>query len=126
MEFFGALLAYELPLGEFVLRGGAVILPWLELVCGTALLGNVWPETLRPLVFVQCLGFVLVLGQALGRGLEVSCGCFGGSADHWSAQPAAALARASLLLAGAGYLLVARDRPDPNERAGPTRAGTGA
>ncbi|HRE80544.1 MAG TPA: MauE/DoxX family redox-associated membrane protein, partial [Opitutaceae bacterium] len=44
-RFFLALLGYELPLPEVVLRLIAITLPWLECLCGGALLLNFWPDT---------------------------------------------------------------------------------
>jgi hypothetical protein len=42
---------------------------------------------------------VLLLGQAVLRGLELDCGCFGAGAPAWLEQAPVALARAGLLLA---------------------------
>ncbi len=103
--FFGALLGYQLPLGETTLRLLALTLPWLELLCGAALIGNFWPETVRPVVAALCLGFILALTQALLRGLPVDCGCFGGAGPVWLAHPAVALGRALLLFAASLALL---------------------
>lgn len=107
--FFGALLGYELPAPEIALRLLAVTLPWFELICGLALLANFWPETIRPLTVLLCVGFVVALTQALIRGLAIDCGCFGGSRSHWFNTPEFALARAALLCLGSLYLWIASD-----------------
>jgi hypothetical protein len=96
--FFSDLLGFHLAIPEICLRIVAAGLPWLELVVGAGLLLNVWPETIRPLVSALCLGFVLMLGQAVARGLDLNCGCFGAGGAGWFERPAIALVRAAILL----------------------------
>jgi len=115
-RFFGALLGYDLPISESVLRFIAVTLPWLECLCGAALLVNVWPETVRPLTLFLGGLFVALLSQALLRGLNVDCGCFGGSSHAWFNQPLIAWLRAIALTIGALYLwLDGTKRPERME-----------
>ena len=111
VEFYSGLLDYQVALPALVWRWLAVLLPWLEVLCGGALLADCWPETVRFLVSVLCLGFVLMLGQALLRGLELECHCFGGSKGGWWSNPWVALGRAGGLLAVSGWLLWATRRP---------------
>lgn len=104
--FFSALLDYEVPFPDQFVRVVAVSLPWLEVFCGIALLLNAWAETVRPLVSVLCLIFVLMLGQALLRGIDLAnCGCFGPLANTWIDRPAVAFVRAVALFAGSLFLL---------------------
>jgi len=118
--FFGALLGYELPLPEPFLRLTAITLPWLEVILGTALLIDVWPETVRPLSVALCGIFVLAVAQACVRGLDVSCGCFGSAdVERWIDRPCIAVVRTLALLAAALYALPSsstceRDRQLPN------------
>ncbi len=59
----------------------AVYLPWLELICALAL-GIA--RLRRPAVAVMmglCVLFLGALIAAKARGLELSCGCFGGAAS---------------------------------------------
>jgi len=108
--FFASLLDYRVPFPETFLRIVAISLPWLEVLCGFCLLANAWAETVRPVVGVLCLVFILMLGQALLRGIDLAnCGCFGPSAYAWIDRPAIALLRATLLLAGAIYLCSPRE-----------------
>ena len=102
--FFSALLEYGLPLPEIFFRLVAAILPWFEVFCGVALLIDGWAETVRPVVTVLFAVFVVMLGQAWLRGLDLNCGCFGSSARSWMSQPGPALLRAAALLAGSIYL----------------------
>jgi uncharacterized membrane protein YphA (DoxX/SURF4 family) len=59
----------------------AILLPWIEIVAGAALVLGLWA---RAGAFV-CLGldvvFLIAITSALRRGLDISCGCFGGGAD---------------------------------------------
>ncbi len=104
--FHADLLAYEVALPDSVFRWIAVTLPWLEAISGGALLADFWPETVRVLVAGLCCVFVVMLGQAVLRGLDLQCGCLGAGTTGWWNHPAAALGRASLLLGGALWLLV--------------------
>lgn len=75
-EFLGALYAYDLPLPRVAFKTAAVVLPWVELLCGLCLLAGVWTETVLALVGALFLVFLVATGQAVLRGLEISCGCF--------------------------------------------------
>ena len=98
-DFFSDLLGFKVPLPELFLRVVAVWLPWLEVIAGLALIADFWGETVRPLVVGFCLIFVLMLGQAVLRGLDLNCGCFGSSAHGWFERPDVALVRAAILFA---------------------------
>ena len=104
--FFSDLLGFGVPFPEMFLRVVAVNLPWLEVLVGLGLLLNFWPETVRPVVSVLCLVFVLMLGQAVLRGLDLNCGCFGAVGAGWFERPDVALIRAGLLLAASLYVAV--------------------
>jgi len=95
--FYADLPAYQLGAPDAFLRTVAVVLPWLELISGGLLLANCWVGTASVLVVAQSLVFVLVLGQAVLRGLDLHCGCFGTVSWGWLDSPLAALARTSLL-----------------------------
>lgn len=88
----------------------AVYLPWLELICGAALL---LPWTWRGGTLVLGLLMVIFLvasGSAWMRGLDVNCGCLGGE------EPISAwtLARNLLILAGlVGVALTVPAAPRP-------------
>lgn len=104
-EFYLDLLAYRLPLPDSLLRLTATIFPCLEFLVGGGLLFNRWPDVFRPLAAVITTLFVLVLGQALVRGLDINCGCFGQPLFAWASSPLFALARALLLLSASLFLL---------------------
>jgi putative oxidoreductase len=102
--FFSDLLGFHIRVPEMWLRLLAAGLPWLEVIAGAGLLVNIWSETLRPLVSVLCLGFVLMLGQAVIRGLDLNCGCFGAAGAGWFERPDVALVRAVILFAMSLYV----------------------
>jgi len=74
-SFLGSIYAYELvgpKLGVLV----AMVLPWVELFTGVCLVGGVFVG--GPLLASMGMGvlFTFVLGSALYRHLDISCGCF--------------------------------------------------
>ena len=75
-DFLGSIYAYELPLPRAMMQGVAVVLPWLELLCGLLLVAGLWLETALVVVTALLTAFVLATGQAWLRGLQISCGCF--------------------------------------------------
>ncbi len=114
-EFYISIAAYRLPLPGALLRLTAMILPWLELLCGLLLLARVWTHAALVWALVMFAVFVLATGQAWARGLEISCGCFNLSA--FGLDPASgksfvkfiesvgfAFFRALLLFIGAAYV----------------------
>lgn len=61
----------------------ALYLPWLEMICGLAL---VFKKAFRGALCILaslCLVFLAALASAKARGLDISCGCFG----HAHPQP---------------------------------------
>jgi len=74
-EFYASLLAYQLPVPRAGLRGVAVVLPWIELLCGLLLVANLRPGAALAWTVVLFAVFAVCTGQAWLRGLEVTCGC---------------------------------------------------
>ncbi len=75
----------------------------IELLAGIALVTGILARPAALVVAVLLLAFLAFLGQALLRGIDLRCGCFGGNepASWWS------VARDGAMLAAA--LAVARD-----------------
>jgi len=74
-NFARAIANYRLLPGEFV-NLLAVVLPWIEVVCGLLLLSGQW---VRSAAFVSAFllaVFVIAVSIALVRGLDIHCGCF--------------------------------------------------
>lgn len=102
--FHADLLAYEIDLPDGVARLIAVAFPCLEVICGLGLIIGFWRESVGILVVAITLIFVLMLGQALLRGLDLTCGCFGPAPSRWFNNPAVAFVRACVLLGAASWL----------------------
>jgi uncharacterized membrane protein YphA (DoxX/SURF4 family) len=74
-EFAKAISNYQiLPLA--ILHLTAIILPWLELVCGVALIINRYPRAANLLVGLMTIVFTTAIISAMVRGLDINCGCF--------------------------------------------------
>ena len=87
----------------------AVYLPWLEIVCGMAL---VFKKTYRGALLILtalCLIFLAALASTMARGLDISCGCFGHAHPHplWGS-----LLLDVFLLAALCFVLAAEIRSD--------------
>ncbi len=57
----------------------ALFLPWLEFYCGLFLLLGVFIRSSALLISCMLIVFIIALGQALLKGLDINCGCYGGS-----------------------------------------------
>ena len=79
-DFYISIVAYKLPLPDALSRLAAIILPWLELICGLLLIGRIWTRAASMWALVLFGVFVIATGQAWARGLKISCGCFNLSA----------------------------------------------
>jgi uncharacterized membrane protein YphA (DoxX/SURF4 family) len=55
----------------------AMTLPWIELIAGLMLIMGFWIRASAGVITLLCLAFLVAIGQALARGLDISCGCFG-------------------------------------------------
>lgn len=55
----------------------AVVLPWLELFCGLCLLAGLWMRASALWLSLMALVFTGLVGTALYRGIDITCGCFG-------------------------------------------------
>jgi uncharacterized membrane protein YphA (DoxX/SURF4 family) len=60
----------------------AIYLPWLEVICGFALLINRLRAGALCIFTTLCLVFLAALVSAKMRGLDISCGCFGHAHPH--------------------------------------------
>ncbi len=74
-DFYATVTAYRFPFPDLLLQVTAMILPWLELLCGLLLLADVWTRAALIWVAILCAIFIVATGQAWARGLDISCGC---------------------------------------------------
>jgi uncharacterized membrane protein YphA (DoxX/SURF4 family) len=54
----------------------AIFLPWMEFLTGLCIVINKWVKGAWLLYSTMLVIFIIALTQALGRGLDISCGCF--------------------------------------------------
>lgn len=63
----------------------AIIIPFLELISGSALLAGIWPRSAMVIINGMLFAFIIALSANLIRGHEFDCGCFSiGEAGHTS------------------------------------------
>jgi putative oxidoreductase len=108
-EFYASLAAYKLPLPNALVRLTAMVLPWMELLCGILLITGSARRAALAWTMILFALFVLATGQAWARGLDISCACFnlgflGDGAAKMFESVGFAFFRALVLLAGAVYV----------------------
>lgn len=74
--FSSAVASYQL-LPDFLVGLAAQVLPMLELLAALALMCTKWSRESSAVLTTLLLMFIVGMGQAWARGLEISCGCFG-------------------------------------------------
>ncbi|HVP67476.1 MAG TPA: MauE/DoxX family redox-associated membrane protein [Anaeromyxobacteraceae bacterium] len=82
----------------------AAVLVGVEAVVGVALLAGLGARAAAGLAAALLLAFTVALAQALVRGIDLACGCFGGgdSASWWTVARDLALFAAALASAALG------------------------
>jgi putative oxidoreductase len=55
----------------------ALYLPWLEVICGLAVLVGAWRRSALVLLLALTIVFIAIITSAWMRGLDIRCGCFG-------------------------------------------------
>jgi uncharacterized membrane protein YphA (DoxX/SURF4 family) len=60
----------------------AIVLPWVELLAGLALLHKPWVRDGAFLLALLNAVFITAAGSAMARGLDIQCGCFTLSSAH--------------------------------------------
>jgi putative oxidoreductase len=74
-SFARSIYFYHLVPGELI-NLMAIILPWLELLCGVALLLGVWYRGAVLWSNLLLIVFIIALASTIVRGLDIDCGCF--------------------------------------------------
>ena len=74
-EFAQIIVNYQL-LPDMLVNPLALYLPWLELVCGAALVTNTFVRGASAVLNFLLLVFLGTLWFNVSRGLDISCGCF--------------------------------------------------
>ena len=71
----------------FAVNASALVMPWLELLAGVALILGIWRRSAASIVGALLLVFIVALGINLARDHAVNCGCFDlGGATKTQAQ----------------------------------------
>jgi len=60
----------------FAISVMAVILPWIEVLCGLLLIFEKWLRGASLILIVLNAVFIFAISSALARGLDIDCGCF--------------------------------------------------
>jgi len=63
-------------LPHFTINFFAIILPWLELICGLFLVFGIMTRSSALVISILLLLFIIALSVNLFRGVDLSCGCF--------------------------------------------------
>jgi len=83
----------------------AIVLPFLELISGAALMAGIYPRSAALIIEVLLSVFIVGISINLVRGHQFDCGCFAmGAADRPSAA-GLLLVRDLVFLAGGSYVL---------------------
>ena len=59
----------------------ALIIPWLELIIGVFLIFGLFLEGTTSIIIALLVFFIIILSQAVFRGIDVHCGCFTTESD---------------------------------------------
>ena len=81
-DAFAQIVFYYRMLPESLLHVFALFLPWLELVTGLALITGIGRRGAALLLGAMLAMFVVALGAAIYRDLDISCGCFSTGEGH--------------------------------------------
>lgn len=96
----------------FAVNALALVMPWVELLCGLALIVGVWPREAATLTGLLLFVFIVAIGINLARGHAVDCGCFdvhsaGKSPEELLSEMRWVLVRDAAILLMVGQILLA-------------------
>ena len=76
LDFAQNIRNYQL-VGQSLSFVAAIVLPWLEILAGLALILAVWTRGAALVVTGLLVFFIALTAVTMVRGLDVDCGCFG-------------------------------------------------
>ena len=79
--FATAVFNYRM-LPDLAIHAVALLVPWIEMLCACLLLAACWRSEAYAWLALLDVVFIVAQTQALVRGLDIECGCFG--VDHTS------------------------------------------
>ena len=85
----------------------ALVVPWLELLCGLALIAGFWVRPAAGWLGLMLLAFIAALSINLARRHPVDCGCFGSHPGPPRSEPERLAALRWDILRDLGLLLLA-------------------
>ena len=91
-EFAKIIFGYDL-FPSVLIKPIAIIVPFVELVSGTALILGIYPRSAALIVNGLLLAYITALSINLARGHEFDCGCFSLSDTGHVASPALGIVR---------------------------------
>lgn len=106
-EFAISIATYDILPLELV-NPMAILLPWIEVVCGVTLIAGIWTRASALCILGMMVMFVAAILVALAKDLQMSCGCFA-SAEAEDEIAAGTVLRDLAWTAGAAYVLVVDD-----------------
>jgi uncharacterized membrane protein YphA (DoxX/SURF4 family) len=66
----------------------ALILPWLELICGLGLILGIFYDGAKVWATLMMVMFIIALSSTIVRGIDIDCGCFkasqGATGSAWN------------------------------------------
>lgn len=92
----------------FAINALALVMPWVEILTGLALILGAWPRESAGLAGLLLLVFIAAIGFNLARGHAVDCGCFDLHSAGRSRQELLNDMRWVLIRDGAMLLMVAQ------------------
>lgn len=101
-----AINSYEvlpLTLVELVAR----TLPWVELAVGIGLIAGIWLRLSAAATSLLLVVFFALMVRAFAKGMQISCGCFGGTGDiisKWTLLRDGSMLAGSLLLTSMAFV----------------------
>lgn len=107
-DFALAVYNYQL-LPKVCINVFAVILPWIELVCGVLLIIGLFRRGSILIVNMLLVAFVAAITINLYRGLDVGCGCF--SVGNINDRIGISLLVRDLVMMGMGFYIYFSDAP---------------
>jgi putative oxidoreductase len=63
-------------LPDDLINAMAICLPWIELICGAALVLGLNVRANLIVINAMLVVFIIAISMAIARGLDISCGCF--------------------------------------------------
>jgi len=76
LEFTQGIANYRV-FPQFISFSLALVLPWLEVICGFFIIAGIFRKASAFLVSCLLAGFLVLVFSAILRGLDIDCGCFG-------------------------------------------------